>query len=124
MQLPLEALPLVADRFKALAEPTRLRILGILCERAAGGQELLAAVATSQANLSKHLSALIAVGFVGRRREGVSATYFLADPTVRQLCDLVCRQLKLDLERKVATMAATLPAPARRAKRRLPVRAR
>ena len=46
-----------------------------------------------QANASKHLQLLKAHGFVDRRKEGLYVHYRIADPTVFQLCDLMCGQL-------------------------------
>lgn len=80
----------VAERFKALGEPARLRILDAL----RGGEltvgELVAATGLNQANLSKHLQLLHSVGFVARRKEGLFVVYQLADDDVFQLCDVMC----------------------------------
>lgn len=92
---------LVAERFRALGEPMRLRLLDLLrrSEELSVGQ-LVEATGAGQANVSKHLQVLLAGGFVERRREGTSAYYRLADPTVFQLCDLVCGRVEETLEHK------------------------
>lgn len=96
---PLSArqIELVADRFKALAEPSRLRILQTLRTHERSVSELMAETGFGQANLSKHLQVLHAAGFVTRRKEGVSAYYRLADPDVFALCDLVCGRIEREL---------------------------
>lgn len=88
---------LVADRFKALAEPSRLRILQALRMRERTVTELMAETGFGQANLSKHLQVLHAAGFLTRRKEGVSVYYALADPDVFALCDLVCGRIEREL---------------------------
>lgn len=88
---------LVADRFKALAEPSRLRILQALRTRERTVTELMAETGFGQANLSKHLHVLHAAGFLTRRKESVSVYYALADPDVFALCDLVCGRIEREL---------------------------
>ena len=89
-----DQLALVAERFKVLAEPVRLRLLQALMpgERPVG--ELAELTGLSQANVSKHLQLLLAHDLVARRKEGLFAYYQLADETVFQLCELVCRRLE------------------------------
>jgi DNA-binding transcriptional ArsR family regulator len=83
----------VADRFKALAEPARLRIL----DRLRGGEltvgELGEKTQLNQANLSKHLQLLHNLGFVTRRKDGLFVYYRLANEDVFQLCDIMCGRL-------------------------------
>lgn len=88
-----ELLRLVAERFKALAEPARLEILNALRDGEMTVSELVDATGLGQANLSKHLQLLLAHGFVVRRKEGLFAYYELADRDVFKLCDLVCGRL-------------------------------
>ena len=99
-QLPDELLDHVADRFRLLSDPTRLRILRSLLN---GGEatvsEIVAATGATQANVSKHLRMLADARIVKRRAEGTSAYYRVIDPTVPELCDIVCggiRQRVLD----------------------------
>lgn len=96
---PLSArqIELVADRFKALAEPSRLRILQALRSGERTVSDLMAETGFGQANVSKHLQVLHAAGFVARRKEGVSAYYRLADSDVLALCDLVCGRIEREL---------------------------
>jgi ArsR family transcriptional regulator len=93
MKTPLrsDAAELIARRFRALSDPTRLRILDQLraCDEASVGT-LAAALGGSQQNVSKHLAALHAEGFVGRRKQGTSVLYRISDPGVLELCDRVC----------------------------------
>lgn len=83
----------VADYFRALSEPLRLKLLSALREREHNVGELTELCACSQANVSKHLSLLAKVGLVERSSRGTTAYYRIADPAVYQLCDLVCDRL-------------------------------
>lgn len=92
------AAELVARRFRALSDPTRLRILDHLRnqEEASVG-EIAETLSASQQNVSKHLSALLAEGFVARRKRGTSSLYRIADPGVHELCDGVCAGIETQL---------------------------
>ena len=85
-----EALSLVAGRFRALADPTRLRILNVLMQGESGVQELAAVTGFEQPNVSRHLSVLRREGIVERRAEGNRALYSILDPTIVELCEIVC----------------------------------
>lgn len=94
--LPLSdrALELIAHRFKLLSEPTRLRILQLLMQGEKNVNELVQALRTTQANVSKHLGILADGGLVTRRKEGVSTIYRIADPSLTTLCTIVCTSLQ------------------------------
>jgi ArsR family transcriptional regulator len=91
------ALDLVAARFRALGEPMRLRLLQALHDGEKTVSGLVETTEASQANVSKHLAVLAAAGMVGRRKEGLNVFYFIADPMVFDLCDLVCARVKREL---------------------------
>jgi len=105
MQSPLnpDAAELIARRFRALSDPTRLRILDYLRnhEEASVG-ELTQELGTSQQNVSKHLSALHAEGFVSRRKRGTSSLYRITDPGVHEICD----GISAGIESKLAELEA------------------
>lgn len=102
-----EAAELIARRFRALADPTRLRILDHLRnnEEASVG-EIAETLGASQQNVSKHLSALLAEGFVARRKRGTSSLYRIADPGVHELCDGVCAGIETQLAELEAVFSA------------------
>ncbi|MBI2795382.1 MAG: helix-turn-helix transcriptional regulator [Gemmatimonadetes bacterium] len=91
--MPPELLAILAERFKAFAEPARLQVLYSLRGGEKSVNDLVALTGLGQANLSKHLQVLHAAGLVVRRREGAFAYHALADGDVLQLCDLVCGRL-------------------------------
>jgi ArsR family transcriptional regulator len=88
-----EALELVAQRFRALGDPTRLALLQSLFEKERTVQELCAVTGTTQPNASKHLALLLERGLVARRRDGFFTRYRIADATLEGLCRLVCGSL-------------------------------
>jgi DNA-binding transcriptional ArsR family regulator len=108
MKSPLdrEAAEMIARRFHALADPTRLRVLDQLRSREeASVGEIAEALETSQQNVSKHLSALLGEGFVARRKRGTSSLYRIADPAVLDLCDNVCAAIESQLAQLGAVLS-------------------
>jgi len=103
-----EALALIASWFRTLAEPSRLKILRALEE---GGEmnisEIVEATSLTQANVSRHVQSLVDAGMVGRRREGLTAICFIADPTITELCDKVCGSLLQRLSLQVKKLGGT-----------------
>lgn len=91
-------LELVAERFKALGEPARLRILQSLRDGEKTVTELMRETGLSQANTSRHLQLLYGLGFVSRRKDGLYVLYQLADDSVLRLCDLMCGRLERQAE--------------------------
>jgi DNA-binding transcriptional ArsR family regulator len=93
-EAPEQLLEKIADRLKAMADPTRLRILHVLQEGERCVNDILAQVGGSQANISKHLSVLRRAGLVECRREGVNVYYRIEDETVFAICSTVCDSLE------------------------------
>jgi DNA-binding transcriptional ArsR family regulator len=86
----------IANLFAILSEPSRLQILQTLRSGARSVTELVAACELKQANVSKQLATLHRARLVDREREGNVVRYFIADPTIFALCELVCGKLKRD----------------------------
>ena len=100
-----EALDLVAARFKVLSEPLRLRILQALEDGEMNVNEITEEVESSQPNVSKHLKVLQDAGLIGRRQEGTTVYCFVADESVRELCDVVCSSVRDRLKAQAEVMA-------------------
>jgi DNA-binding transcriptional ArsR family regulator len=101
--VPTALLDQAAERFRLLADPTRLRLLNELdadAEVSVGEAAERAGVGVS--NTSRHLHQLERAGFVARRRAGTTILYRIADPAIAQLCDVVCASLR----RRHAALAA------------------
>lgn len=94
------ALVMIASRFRALAEPLRLRLLNKLMEGEFTVGQLVEVAGTGQANVSKHLAVLKDAGMIATRREGLSTWCSIADKSVFQLCEIMCARLKADHEER------------------------
>jgi DNA-binding transcriptional ArsR family regulator len=100
-----ELIQLVADRFKLLSDPARLRILNALRDGELSVGDIVTATGLTQANVSKHLSLLHNVGFVRRRKEGLYTMYALADKSVFRLCDLMCGRIEAEAAGRAKLLA-------------------
>ncbi|MFN3242455.1 MAG: ArsR/SmtB family transcription factor [Planctomycetota bacterium] len=83
----------VARRFRALSVPSRLRVLDALMNGPLSMAELADATGLQQSNLSRQVTELEQAGCVVRERDGREVHVHIADPTLRQLCELVCGSL-------------------------------
>jgi DNA-binding transcriptional ArsR family regulator len=115
--LPPEAMERVAAYFQALSEPMRLRILDLLRERERNVGEIAQHCGSTAANVSRHLSLLSSHGMVARESRGTSVYYRIADPSIYELCDLVCGSIARGFE-QAAREHAVFAQPARRAQAR------
>jgi DNA-binding transcriptional ArsR family regulator len=88
--LPARLVEPIAQRFRVMGEPMRIRLLDRLRDSEAGVQDLTDALGTTQQNVSKHLGVLHAAGLVSRRRDGTRVLYAIADESVFELCETVC----------------------------------
>lgn len=100
-QLPDAALELIAQRFRALAEPVRLKLLNALMQGEKNVTQLVSATGTGQANVSKHLSVLKQAGMIESHREGLKTVCSISDPVIFQLCEIMCAKLKADHEKQI-----------------------
>ena len=100
-----EALGLVADRFKILSEPLRLRILQSLQDGEKSVTQLTGLTETSQPNVSKHLKILQTGGIVKRRQKGNTVYYAIGDETIFTLCEVVCNSLEERLKTQAEIFA-------------------
>lgn len=101
-----EVLALVAERFRVLSEPTRLHILNVLMDGERSVSELVDETGLNQANVSKHLGVLRSSGYVERRKDGLYAFYSVSDPSVGELCDIMCGRLEARAEEQAAILTS------------------
>ena len=102
--LPEPLIELIAERFRTIGDPTRIRLLERLRDGEAAVQELAEHVGTSQQNVSKHLAVLARVGIVGRRKHGTFAYYRITDASVFAMCEQVCGAVQRDIGRLAAAV--------------------
>lgn len=94
-----KALGLVAQRFKALADPARLALVQRLMAGEKTVGELCLECGGTQANTSRQLALLHDEGILARRKDGLHVHYSIADANIEKLCELVCSSLSQRLER-------------------------
>jgi hypothetical protein len=75
--------------FQALADVTRLKVVGLLAQRERSVEELVAALDVRQPTVSHHLSKLRALGLVKFRKEGQTHFYSLDEEFVHGLAKTV-----------------------------------
>ena len=64
--------------------------------------EIVRTLEGNQPNISKDLQVLYDAGLVGRRREGNTIYYSIADPIIFKLCEMVCRSAAEEARARVA----------------------
>jgi DNA-binding transcriptional ArsR family regulator len=84
-----EDLDRLAVRFRMLGETMRLKILQSVCRGPRTVNDIVAAVGSTQANVSKHLALLAAAGILTRKKNGQWVYYGMKDQLVMKLCELV-----------------------------------
>lgn len=104
--LPEPLIELVAQRFRVLGEPMRIKLLDRLREGDATVNELRDALGASQQNISKHLGILHGAGMVSRTKDGTQIRYAISDPSVFELCEQVCGGVRRQVEELEAILQA------------------
>lgn len=92
--LPDALIEMIAQRFRVLAEPMRIKLLDALTQEPATVGELTELLGASQQNVSKHLGVLAQAGMVERTKRGNCAVYSIADDSLYPLCETVCGGLR------------------------------
>jgi DNA-binding transcriptional ArsR family regulator len=90
----------VANYFRVLGEPMRLRLLNVLRDGERCVQDLVDETETSQANVSKHLKVMLQAGILAKRSQGTQAFYRVTDDLIFELCNLVCDRLASRIEQQ------------------------
>jgi len=87
-----ERLEELAEFFKALSHPVRLRIISILIDGRQCVKNLGELLSMSQPSVSQHLSILRSRGIVGWKREGSIICYYIKDERVLKLYDMLFKE--------------------------------
>lgn len=85
---------LMAKFFRALGDPTRLRILQAVLDEERNVSELVALTGSPQGRVSSHLACLRWCGYVTARREGRRVYYRVTDPRVRRILEMAADMLR------------------------------
>jgi ArsR family transcriptional regulator, cadmium/lead-responsive transcriptional repressor len=99
---------LVARCFRALGDPTRLRLLEFLLSAEHTVSECTRHVGLSQGRVSAHLACLANCGYVRARRAGRFTWYMVADPRVADLV-ILARSLVADNAAMIAECVRIIP---------------
>ena len=97
----------IAERFRVLGEPTRLRLLDLLAggERTVG--DLAGAIGCTTANVSKHLALLATTAWSPAAATACISYYAVSDTAVYELCGQVCGQLRAIADARAASLRET-----------------
>ncbi|MBK6919546.1 MAG: winged helix-turn-helix transcriptional regulator [Deltaproteobacteria bacterium] len=103
--MPLDAV------YKALADPTRRRILALLRERDMTAGELADAFELSKPTLSGHFSVLKAAGLIDGEKQGTSITYRLQISVLEEALLGLMNSLDIGMRPRGRTTRARKVAP-------------
>jgi DNA-binding transcriptional ArsR family regulator len=106
---------LIAQRFRVIGEPMRIRLLDALRDGPLTVNELTDALGATQQNVSKHVGVLAQAGLVSRERDGNRVRCFIADESVFELCELVCGGLRKQAAELDELLAGATPVQEARA---------
>ena len=87
-------LELKAEILKALAQPTRLKILELLRNGERCICEIVPAINGEQSNISRHISLMQKSNLVTTRKDGVKVMVKVSDPRVFEILDGIALLLK------------------------------
>lgn len=90
---------LKAKFFRALGDPTRLRILEAITDRERNVSGLVEITGSPQGRVSNHLACLRWCGYVTTRQEGRSVYYRVTDHRVRRLVEIASQLVRSNIER-------------------------
>ena len=101
-----EVFSTAAELFKLLATPIRLKIISALCRGEKNVSQLLQDVATTQPNMSQHLSSLYRAGVLAKRRDATQIYYRIGNERAAALCRAVCTQIAVEMDPQADVPAA------------------
>lgn len=90
---------LKAKFFRALGDPTRLRILEAIRDEEKNVSQLVEMTGSPQGRVSNHLACLRWCGYVTTRQEGRSVYYRVTDHRVRRLVDVASQLVRDNIDR-------------------------
>ena len=95
------AVDAVASYFGVLSEPTRIRIMHVICEQEKTVSQIVEELGASQTNVSRHLGIMHRSGVLARRKERNQVYYRTADPVMVDLCRSVCKRISERMNEKM-----------------------
>lgn len=77
-----------AEILKAIAQPTRLKIIDFLRQGERCVCEIFPAISEEQSNTSRHLNMMVSTGVLSRRKDGVKIYYAVKHTEIFEIIDL------------------------------------
>lgn len=84
-------LSILAKVFSILSQTSRLKILRSLIEGEKCVSEIINATGLMQANVSKQIKIMESAGILACRPSGLRRFYSIADPSILEICEIICR---------------------------------
>ena len=100
------AIQLKAEVLKALAQPTRLKILEMLRNGERCICEIVPAINGEQSNISRHISTMQKSHLITTRKDGVKVMVKVRDPRIFEILDTVGLFLKTQMQEQTCLMRA------------------
>ena len=92
-----ELIELRAEILKAVAQPTRLKIMDFLRDGERCVCEIFPAIGEEQSNTSRHLNMMLVAGVLSRRKDGLKIYYAIKHPEILQVMDIVTGVVKEEI---------------------------
>ena len=86
-----------AGILKAIAQPTRMKIIEFLRDGERCVCEIFPAIDEEQSNTSRHLNMMQGCGILARRKDGVKIMYRIKHPEVLEILELASSILKREI---------------------------
>jgi len=83
-------IPILANKFKVLSEPSRLKILKSLIDGEKCVTDIIHSTDMLQANVSKQLKILQKAGIIDCNPKGLQRFYYIKDYKIIEICHLFC----------------------------------
>lgn len=99
--------------FRALADPTRRKILRLLRARRRTSGEIADAFDSSWPTISRHLAVLRAAGLIVRERKGPFIEYDVNTTVLQEVIELLLDAVPDRSDRWKSNIARSLPSPSR-----------
>jgi len=101
-----KAIQLKSEVLKALAQPTRLKILELLRNGERCICEIVPAINGEQSNISRHISTMQKSHLITTRKDGVKVMVKVRDPRIFEILDTVGLFLKTQMQEQSRLMRA------------------
>ncbi|MBN2325801.1 MAG: winged helix-turn-helix transcriptional regulator [Candidatus Omnitrophica bacterium] len=96
-----EMMQIVAQRFKVMSEPLRLKILQLLKDRERSVGEIADILHLKHGTASANLNALAKASLVAPRREGTKIYYRITNQMVLKICEIACDCIHKEIDAMV-----------------------